>query len=247
LRAILTYHSVDSSGSVISVEEETLRRQADWLVESGVNVVSVSALLRLGENEDGLALTFDDAFENFETAAWPILRERELPVTVFVVAGRVGQTNEWDGEPVAGIPTLPLLDWKSLGTLAQEGVEIGSHTARHPRLKGLDGSVLEDEIEGSAARIERELGSRPEGLAYPYGSVDATAEKSARRSYAWACTTELAALDGAGARHRLPRLDAYYFRRAGQLETWGTPRFRARLGLRKAARSLRSHLMGAGA
>lgn len=247
MRAILTYHSIDPSDSVISVDEETLRRHANWFVEGNVPVVSVSDLLGMSEDEDGVALTFDDAFENFETTAWPILRERELPVTIFVVAGHVGGTNEWGGGSVAGIPTLPLLDWESLGRLSQEGVTIGSHTVRHPRLTGLDAPSLEKELGGSASRIEREIGSRPEGLAYPYGNVDSVVEEATATSYAWACTTELATLGSGTSRHLLPRLDAYYFRRAGQLETWGTPRFRTRLGLRRAARSVRAHVMGASA
>ncbi len=247
MRAILTYHSIDPSGSVISVDEGTFRRQADWLVASGVNVVSVSDLLNMQGDEDGLALTFDDAFENFGSVAWPVLRERELPATVFVVAGVTGATNRWGGREAEGIPTLELLDWRRLAELAEDGAEIGSHTLNHVRLKGLDAGALQEEVEASAAQIEREIGTRPEGFAYPYGSWDRAAEEAAKGAYDWACTTDFAPLSADSPRHRLPRLDAYYFRSAGQLETWGTARFRARLGFRRAARSVRSRLMGANA
>ncbi|MCG8469299.1 MAG: hypothetical protein MJB57_14010 [Gemmatimonadetes bacterium] len=59
--------------------------------------------------------------------------------------------------------------------------------------------------------------------------------------------SRLAALDEPDVMHRLPRLDAFYFRRSGQLEAWGTPGFRARMGLRRAARAVRVQLTGAGA
>ena len=96
------------SGSVISVDEGTFRRQADWLVASGVNVVSVSDLLNMRGDEDGLALTFDDAFENFAAVAWPLLREHGLPATVFVVSAYAGRTNAWGGRPEPGLPELPI-------------------------------------------------------------------------------------------------------------------------------------------
>lgn len=244
MRAILTYHSIDSSGSVISVDEQVLRRQTDWMAASHVDVVSVARLLDMGDEEEGIAITFDDGFANFGSVAWPILRERELPVTVFVVTGHTGGSNDWGGTCAPGIPELPLLDWEALGRMAEEGVAIGSHTVTHPPLVGLASARLEAEFADSADAIERELGRRPAGFAYPYGSLDDRAERAAGGSYAWACTTELAPLGESAAPHRLPRLDAYYFRRAGQLERWGSAAFWARLGLRRAARSMRERMSG---
>jgi len=158
VRAILTYHSIDSSGSVISVDPGTFRRQAEWLAHGSSRAVSVNELLDARDEEDCVAVVFDDAFENFGSVAWPILRDLGLPATVFVVSGRTGATNAWDGEEEPDIPTLPLLDWDALGVLAEDGVEIGSHTRSHPRLDGLDSSHLEEEIEGSAHDIESKLG-----------------------------------------------------------------------------------------
>jgi len=244
MRAILTYHSIDGSGSVISVDEETFRHQADWLAAGHVSVVSVPELLEMNPRDEGLAITFDDAFENFGGIAWPILRERELPASVFIVAGHVGGSNDWGGSFAPDIPELPLLDWSGLEGLAEDGVAIGSHTSTHPHLADQVPARVEEEVTGAAAEIERRLGVRPEGFAYPYGSVGEVAERVVSRTHAWACTTELAPLRSSDAPHRLPRLDAYYFRRAGQLESWGSPRFRARLGIRQAARTVRARVTG---
>ncbi len=43
-QAVLTYHSLDHSGSVISIKPETFREQIRWLLESGIAVVPVPAL-----------------------------------------------------------------------------------------------------------------------------------------------------------------------------------------------------------
>lgn len=240
MRAILTYHSVDPSGSVISVDERVFRRHADWLASGRVPVTSVRELLEAEDGSEGLALTFDDGFANFREVAWPILRERGLPATLFVVSSHAGGHNDWGGERSEGIPHLPLLSWDALGRLAEEGVTLGSHTSRHPRLPDLDPAGLEAEVAGSAEEIERRAGVRPEGFAYPYGAADADVGAAVRRVYDWACTTRLAPVGASDDRHLLPRLDAWYFRRPGQLEAWGTPAFRARLGVRRAARRVRA-------
>ena len=84
MRAILTYHSVDESGSPISIAPAAFRRHVAWLAAHGPRVVSVDELLRLPPTAAAVALTFDDAFVNFADLAWPLLREHRLPATVFV-------------------------------------------------------------------------------------------------------------------------------------------------------------------
>lgn len=244
MRAILMYHSIDDSGSVISLPEDVFRRHAAWLGSGAVRVAGVRDLLRSDPEEDAVAITFDDGFANFESTAWPLLQEYGLPVTVFVVADHVGGTNAWEGAPDPAIPELPLLDWDTLARLAERGVELGSHTRRHPRLPHLDPEELEDEVAGSAAAIERRTGERPAGFAYPYGAVEARSRRAAERSYDWACTTELTWLPDRVHRHRLPRLDSYYYRDAALLERWGSKAFRRHVRFRGNARRLRTRFAG---
>ena len=92
-RAILTYHSLDDSGSVISLSPAIFRRQMRSLFERGITVASPEDLAvgrGLEERNPGVSLTFDDGFENFYTEAFPALSEYRLPATVFLVAGAVG-------------------------------------------------------------------------------------------------------------------------------------------------------------
>ena len=49
MRAILTWHSLDRSGSPISVPPEEFRRQVEWLTASGVRAVTVGKLLELAK------------------------------------------------------------------------------------------------------------------------------------------------------------------------------------------------------
>jgi len=242
VKAILTYHSIDDSGSPISVAEPIFRRQAAWLAAQGPRVVTVDQLLRLPDREAAVAITFDDAFANFGDVAWPILREHGLPATLYVPTAHVGHTNEWGGVSARGIPTLPLLGWDRLARLAEEGLQLGSHTCTHPHLPRLSAARVREELEQSALQLEARLGNRPGGLAYPYGSCDAPVIAAAAELYDHAVSVDLRALGPAEDRYRLPRLDMYYLRGSGLLEAWGTQRLKLYLSARAGVRRCRSFL-----
>ena len=65
MKAILTYHSVDASGSVISIDPEAFDGHIRWLASHRTAVVPLSELLALRDDTDAVAITFDDAFTNF--------------------------------------------------------------------------------------------------------------------------------------------------------------------------------------
>jgi peptidoglycan/xylan/chitin deacetylase (PgdA/CDA1 family) len=131
------------------------------------------------------------------------------------------------------------MDWDALGRLMEQGLEIGAHTRRHPRLDMLGTAALEDEILGGAAELAQRIGRRPRAFAYPYGRTSPAAVALVRHRFGRAVTTELRCLRQVEDAALLPRLDAYYFRAAGELERWGSAAYAARLGARRAARTAR--------
>lgn len=242
MRAILTYHSIDESGSVISLAEDVFRNQITWLARSDVRVVSLDTLMRLPSDANAVALTFDDGFVNFGDVAAPLLSDHGMSSTLFVVSDFAGKTNRWAGRTDRGVPELPLLGWDALGRLGEQGVEIGGHTRTHADVSRLTSQGLEDEIMGGAERIRTELGRAPAVFAYPFGAVSDPAVRLVATRFAWGCTTEMRSLTGNEARALLPRLDMFYLREQGQLERWGTARFRYHLRLRAGARLVRRRL-----
>jgi peptidoglycan/xylan/chitin deacetylase (PgdA/CDA1 family) len=242
MKAILTYHSVDETGSVISIPERVFRRHVQWLASGSVRVVSLDALASLPADVDAIAITFDDGLESFGRIAAPLLREHGLPVTLFVVTDAVGTTNVWRGQRDAGIPVFPLLDWDALGSLAAAGVDLGAHTCTHVDLSAVDSASAEREIVSSRTRLACELGVDATTFAYPYGGVSAAARDIVARDFQFGVTTRLSTLAPHDDPARLPRLDSYYLRTAGTLEAWGTARFRVRMGLLAGARSIRGSL-----
>ena len=239
MRAILTWHSVDDSGSVISVSPSRFAEQVRWLASGNVAVVSVPELLALPSSSAAVAVTFDDGFVNFATVAWPRLRDEGLPVTLFVPTRYVGKTNRWAATPGGAMPELPLLDWDALGRLAEEGVTLGAHTRTHADLRALDSRRLSEEIPGSFDDIERATGKRPEGFAYPYGYLNARVVAAARATGAWAVTTALRPLDVTDDAYELPRLDSYFLRGPARIGSFGSPLFQFYVGMRAIVRRVR--------
>jgi peptidoglycan/xylan/chitin deacetylase (PgdA/CDA1 family) len=239
VRAILTYHSIDDTGSVISVSRDRFAAHVRWLVSGVVSVLPLADIANGAGGDSAVAITFDDAFENFATAAWPLLREHALPVTVFVPTSYVGGTNAWDTMPGGDMPPLRLVGWPMLGQLASEGVTLGAHTRTHPDLRALSAEAMDAEIAGSIEDIERETGQHPESFAYPYGYLNETAVATARRRCRWAVTTKLAPVSRSSDPHRLPRLDAYFLRGPGRLEAFGSRPFAMYMSARAAVRRLR--------
>ncbi len=242
MRAILTYHSIDPSGSPISVAPEEFRGHVRWLASGAVRVVPLATLPAVPDGQDAVALTFDDGFANFGEIAAPLLRDHGLPATVFVVAGHAGGTNAWGGRSDARVPTLPLLDWEGLARLTEWGMTLGAHTRTHPHLTRLPAEGRVDELQGALETIRSRTGRAPDQFAYPYGDLDVGVVEEVRPVYRLAVTTELRALGASEDAVQLPRLDMFYWRAPGQLEGWGSARFNRTLWLRAQARRARGAL-----
>jgi peptidoglycan/xylan/chitin deacetylase (PgdA/CDA1 family) len=240
VRAILTYHSIDPSGSPISLDPGRFAEHLDFLTSGRVDVVPLTELMHAPPQRDVVAITFDDGLASFATEAWPRLRDYSLPVTLFVVT-RAGTHNDWGGAD-ASVPPLPLLGVDDLARLAADGVALGAHSRTHPRLEQLDATRQREEIVGAADDLEERTGARPSTFCYPFGTFDERAVAIVAETYDIGCTTDLRPLGEQEVTAKLPRLDAYYLRSAGTLEAWGTRRFARRLRMRRTLRRARGAL-----
>lgn len=242
MRAILTLHSVDLSGGVLSLSPAVLESLLDALVASGHRVVSLAELLARPGVPDQVALTFDDGLASVVEEALPILARRHIVATVFVVTDYLGRTNDWPGQP-AGAPRLPMMGWEELEALTEAGWGVGSHTVSHPDLTTLTPDRLDAELGCAAEVIEGRLGVTPVALAYPYGAMNDSVVAAAARHHSWAVSTRLAPLDQAlDVPLALPRLDAYYLRESWTHGLFGTPLLTGWIAARRRLRALRGAL-----
>ncbi|MCZ6596255.1 MAG: polysaccharide deacetylase family protein [Planctomycetota bacterium] len=247
MRAIFMYHSIDPSGSPVSMDREDFRRQVRWMVESEVSVVDFEELLDMPDDADAITLTFDDGFANYATEAWPVLAEHGLPATVFVVSDQVGRTNAWGGVSSPVIPDIPLMSWDQLAEVAETGARIGGHSRTHAHMIDMSADELRDQLETSKERLAEETGQAVSVFAYPYGDYDAKTLQATRGVYDLATTTQHRLLHRDEDRHLLPRVDAGYFCDAERLASFGSPacsRYVRYLDLRVKARQALQFVRG---
>jgi peptidoglycan/xylan/chitin deacetylase (PgdA/CDA1 family) len=176
---VLCYHAVSEDWQAdLSITPGELERQLSGLVRRGWTGATFHDAVVAPPARRTLAVTFDDAFRSVLIAT-PILSALGLPGTVFVPSDYPGTDrpmafdgiDRWMGGPHER--ELMPLTWEELGSLADDGWEIGSHTRSHPHLTALDDARLRDELLGSKAECERRLGRPCRTLAYPYGDADA--------------------------------------------------------------------------
>lgn len=98
-----------------------------------------------------------------------------------------------------------LATWEACARLAEAGMEVGAHTLTHPFLTTLPPAAQRAEIAGSFDLIERRLGARPRGFAYPGGDHDESSVAAAAAAGAWSVTTLAGENDAATPLHRLRR------------------------------------------
>jgi peptidoglycan/xylan/chitin deacetylase (PgdA/CDA1 family) len=240
---ILTYHSLDASGSVISLAPQTFRRHMELLHEGGRRGIALGDLIEAWEGRAELparavVVTFDDGFRNVADHAAPVLARLGFRATIFAVAGHCGGHNDWPTQP-RDVPRLPLLSLPELRELTGAGFEIGSHGLHHAPLDEATPAIAEAEIVGSRRTLEDALGSRISTFAYPYGLANAEARGLVRSHYDAACSTELRQASRLEDRHFLSRIDAYYFQGPALFRTLGTTAGGGYLALRRLARRAR--------
>lgn len=183
---LVGWHRVDGRRTEgLSTGVDDFRRHLDVLADVDARVLPLDeAVVRLRDGtlpRRAVALTFDDGYASVAETAWPLLRERGLPATLFMVtAGLVGPMRfPWDaGHPDPGRLRLSTPD--ELLAVAAEGLDLGSHTVTHPWLPGLEPAVLRQELLESRTRLESLLGRDVRSIAYPTGGWSAQVRAAAR-------------------------------------------------------------------
>ena len=117
-------------------------------------------------------LTFDDGYQSMLRIAQPILSRFGVPSVCFVPTNYVGGHNTWD---FGNEPKEPICDWDELRELHRRGVVIQSHSVSHRSFSEFDAGSLHYELKESKDRLEEELGTAIDTLAFPYGDNGADA------------------------------------------------------------------------
>jgi biofilm PGA synthesis lipoprotein PgaB len=168
--ALIYHHVSKDTPALTSVSPAVFEQHLNYLAEHKFNVWPLSRILdTLGKGQDlpanTVAITFDDAYRSIYTEAFPRLRKRNWPFTIFVSSEGIDRGY------------ADYLNWEQLREMVKAGNEIGNHSHSHGhlvrRLKGESSTQwqarIRVDIKKAAERINSETGSDSSLFAYPYG------------------------------------------------------------------------------
>jgi peptidoglycan/xylan/chitin deacetylase (PgdA/CDA1 family) len=183
---ILMYHRIADlvpgvAAPTWNVTPYKFRQQLAGLIARGFEARPLSALIEshlAGEPipSRAFAVTFDDGHESVYKNAWPIMRELNVPATVFLATKYLDSEMPFpfDDWPAAGHPKVPTVAWRPLTTpqcremLADGCVELGAHTHSHDHFLGRADDFRRDLQTCIDVLHERFNISRP-SFAFPFG------------------------------------------------------------------------------
>jgi len=237
MRAILTFHGIEDSHSVLSYGGRLFDALLAHLAAKSIPVCDLDTLLA-DEACRGVAITFDDGMKSVYHSALPVLKAHDAPAHLFLTTGAIGQ--EGSGKPaLPNFSSWEMLGWREVEELHAAGVRIESHTHTHPDLRLLGKDQIAEECGLADELITSRLGRSPAYFAYPYGYHNQLARDCVREMYSACVTTELRTLGHREDRAALPRLDAYYLRSAMRVRFLDSSLMRLYLRVRSRLRTLR--------
>ena len=201
---ILTYHRVAEPVAGLepptwSVTPAQLRNQLMGLLARGFEPWSLTKLVEFRRAElyipsNAFAVTFDDGYENNYTQALPILRELNVPVTIFLATQYLDSDRPFpfDDWSATGSPQVPTESWHALSTdqchalLSSGLVEFGAHTHSHQRFVGRCDEFRQD-LATCLDVLRQRFGIVRPAFAFPYGASSAELIATARQAGVSCC------------------------------------------------------------
>ena len=176
---VLMYHAVGARGALedpfcLFVPQDRLHEQLATLLARGWTPLTLDTYLHGARPPRSLLVTFDDGYRSVLDKGLPVLRELQVPATVFVLGGLLGGTSRW----MAEMPDEPLLDAEGVRELAGAGLDIECHGWDHSTMVNASPEALVRNTTRAARVLSGLTGRPPRAFAYPYGAHDAPARRA---------------------------------------------------------------------
>ena len=197
---ILVYHRFgEGQFPSTSIRMEQFKSHLLELRRKRYNIIPITEIIQKTNNREKLpdftiGLSIDDAYSSVYEKAWPLLREANIPFTLFISTDAVDRQ------------ATGYMSWDQIRELESSGVTIGSQTKSHKHLPLISIEDAKQEIDKANVRIKREIGLRPDLFAYPYGEYNSSVrELIIDRGFKAAFTQSSGALHSYSDKFSLPR------------------------------------------
>jgi poly-beta-1,6-N-acetyl-D-glucosamine N-deacetylase len=153
-------------------------RSINWLERHGYKFITARELVAFARGQGTVPpgavwLSFDDGCRELLTDVLPLVRERHIPVTLFVPSGIIEGDGRfyWISEENGQRHSMTAAELRESSCWPE--VTIGSHTVSHAIVVGCTREQFRFELAQSKQALERLTGSPVELFAYPNGDYDA--------------------------------------------------------------------------
>ena len=171
---VLYYHAVPAP------HRELFARQMDVLLKLARPLAS-GATVELEPGQHYAVVTFDDGFISVRENAAPELRRRQIPWTIFVPSGCLGQSPGWLRHAAPAVRHERVMTPDELRALGNDPlVTIGSHTVAHAQLVEVGTERAAAELARSKADLEHILERPVDQFSYPFGARTPALDEQAR-------------------------------------------------------------------
>lgn len=171
---VLVYHHVsEQTPAVTSISPADFESQLDFLQQQQFEVWPLTKLIASLQATEAIpdkvvAISFDDNYESVYTEAFPRLKARGWPFTIFVSTDALDKGINMQSS------------WEQLREMAAAGATIANHSASHDHLLAkLPNETdsqwrqrISDDLARAQQRIEQHIGTHHTLFAYPYGEFN---------------------------------------------------------------------------
>lgn len=198
---VLMYHKIPdqkiNSKHKIFITKNDFEKQLQFFKSRGLQPITFKDYddFRTGKKalkdfpEKPIFLTFDDAYLDNYTNAFPLLKKYGFKGVIYTLADSSITDNRWD--VAEGEPIEPLMNNKLKLEMKNYGIEFGSHSNTHPKLTEISIDEVTREISDSKKILEKNLETSVLSFAYPYGKCNECIKELAKQvGYKYAVATD---------------------------------------------------------
>ncbi|MFC1521505.1 polysaccharide deacetylase family protein [Elusimicrobiota bacterium] len=170
---VLMYHKIGhapalSAQKELWIDPQTFAWHMEYLKSKGFESVTFKDISQGIMPEKPVIITFDDGYLNCYENAFPIMQHFNMRGVFYIVFNAIAKDNFWHDPK--NEPRIPMMNLEQIITMQKAGMEIGSHTLDHKRLKTL---LLDDakyELNESKKQLEALINEEMTSFAFPYGN-----------------------------------------------------------------------------
>ena len=163
--SVFMYHRFDENKfPSTNVSKEQFHSHIEYVLDKEIKIYELKKIINMINRnetfkEKAIAFSVDDAYSSFYEIAWPVFRDNNIPVTLFISTDIIDKK------------TKGYMTWAEIKKYIDEGGSVGQHTSTHLHMPLNSTIEIKEDILNSHKSWIKNVGFIPKLFAYPYGET----------------------------------------------------------------------------